>query len=118
MSSHAVACKELSVLLSVLSHPHRVRIALELRLGERDVSALQGALGTSHSAVSQHLSVLRSHRLVSERREGRHVFYRLRQPELSRWLLGGLGVLQGDQQVTEDVRTALRSAASDWASSQ
>src|SRR4051794_12474480 len=114
MTTRAIACKELSVLLSVLSHPHRLRIALELRRGERDVGGLQEALGTSHSAVSQHLSVLRSHRLVAERREGRHVFYRLRQPELARWLSGGFGLLQGDQQVTDDVRAALRSAAQEW----
>lgn len=114
MSPRAVACKELAVLLTVLSHPHRLRIALELQEGERDVGGLQEALGTSHSAVSQHLSVLRSHRLVSERRQGRHVFYRLRQPELSRWLLGGLEVLQGDQQAAEDVRAALSAAAREW----
>jgi DNA-binding transcriptional ArsR family regulator len=114
MSSRAVACKELSVLLSVLSHPHRLRIAIELKDGERDVGGLQTALGTSHSAVSQHLSVLRSHRLVAERREGRHVFYRLRQPELARWLIAGLGHLQGDLQVAEDVRAALSAAAQEW----
>ncbi|MCS6911915.1 MAG: metalloregulator ArsR/SmtB family transcription factor [Myxococcales bacterium] len=116
MSSRAVACKELAVLLSVLSHPYRVRIVLELREGERDVGTLQEALGTSHSAVSQHLAVLRSHRLVAERRAGRHVFYRLCQPDLARWLREGLRLLQRDLHVSAEVRAAIEAAANEWTS--
>ena len=73
-------------MFSVLAHPHRLRIVEELGSDERDVASLQSALGISHSGVSQHLSQLRALELVIERREGRHVFYRLMHPELAAWI--------------------------------
>jgi DNA-binding transcriptional ArsR family regulator len=107
--------KELADLLGVLAHPHRIRIIEELRETERDVNTLQTALGISHSGVSQHLSVLRAHRLVAERREGRHVFYHLRQPKLARWLVDGIEFVAGTQEVAEDVRLAIETMRAKWA---
>ncbi len=107
--------KELADLLGVLAHPHRIRIIEELRETERDVNTLQAALGISHSGVSQHLSVLRAHRLVAERREGRHVFYHLRQPKLARWLVDGIEFVAGTQEVAADVRLAIETLRAQWA---
>jgi DNA-binding transcriptional ArsR family regulator len=107
--------KELADLLGVLAHPHRIRIIEELREMERDVNTLQTALGISHSGASQHLSVLRAHRLVAERREGRHVYYHLRQPKLARWLVEGIEFVAGTQEVAEDVRAAIESMRAKWA---
>jgi DNA-binding transcriptional ArsR family regulator len=107
--------KELADLLGVLAHPHRIRIIEELRETERDVNSLQAALGISHSGVSQHLSVLRAHRLVAERREGRHVYYHLRHPRLARWLIEGIEFVAGTQEVAEDVRQAIESIRARWA---
>jgi DNA-binding transcriptional ArsR family regulator len=106
--------KELADLLGVLAHPHRIRIIEELRETERDVNTLQTVLGISHSGVSQHLSVLRAHRLVAERREGRHVFYHLRQPKLARWLIEGIEFVAGTQEVADDVRQAIESMRARW----
>ncbi|MSQ97144.1 MAG: ArsR family transcriptional regulator [Gemmataceae bacterium] len=80
MPHRNLVAKELAGFLGVLSHPHRIHIIEELRDGERDVNSLQAALGISHSGVSQHLMLLRAHRLVNERRQGRRVFYHLLQP--------------------------------------
>jgi DNA-binding transcriptional ArsR family regulator len=88
-----VASRAMAELLGVLAHPQRIRILEELRAGERDVSTLQQALAISHSGVSQHLAVLRAHRLVIEHREGRRVFYRVRMPGLARWLVLGMEFL-------------------------
>jgi DNA-binding transcriptional ArsR family regulator len=107
--------KELADLLGVLAHPHRIRIIEELRETERDVNSLQAALGISHSGVSQHLSVLRAHRLVAERRAGRHVYYHLRQTKLARWLVEGIEFVAGTQEVAEDVRQAIESMRARWA---
>ena len=107
--------KELADLLGVLAHPHRIRIIEELREVERDVNTLQAALCISHSGVSQHLSVLRAHRLVAERREGRHVYYHLRQPKLARWLLDGIEFVAGTQVVAEDIRLAIETMRARWA---
>jgi DNA-binding transcriptional ArsR family regulator len=115
MTESTVVSGALAELLGVLGHPSRVRIVEELRTGERDVNSLQSALGISQSGVSQHLSVLRAHRVVGERRAGRRVYYRLRSPELARWLLDGTVFLTERAQEAEDVRNALQSARADWA---
>ncbi len=114
MPYHALVTKELADLLAVLSHPHRVRIVAELRDEERGVNVLQQVLGISHSGVSQHLSVLRAHRVVAERREGRHVYYRLRQPELARWLLDATAFLEGTSVQSASIREAIEHVRADW----
>ena len=115
ISERFLVTKELADMLGVLSHPHRIRIIEELRDGERDVNSLQLALGINHSGVSQHLSVLRAHRLVAERRQGRHVFYHLPQPKLARWLLAGIDFLSGSADVADNVRQAIAQVRAQWA---
>jgi DNA-binding transcriptional ArsR family regulator len=90
MPEREVVSRELGTLLGVLSHPHRIRIVEELRDGERDVQTLQRRLGIRQAGVSQHLSLLRAHRIVVERREGRHVYYHLVHPQIASWLMVGL----------------------------
>jgi DNA-binding transcriptional ArsR family regulator len=106
--------RELAELLAALGHPHRIRIIEELREGESDVKSLQDALGISHSGVSQHLMVLRAHRIVSERRQGRHVFYRLRHPAMASWLLDGTEFLAHESEALE-LREAIRKTRRAWA---
>jgi DNA-binding transcriptional ArsR family regulator len=114
MPERALVARELGGLLSVLSHPDRIRIVEELRGEERDVSFLQHELGISQSGVSQHLAALRAHRLVVERREGRHVYYRLRQPALAAWLLEGLEFLEAERQALDEFHTAAERAKALW----
>ncbi|MCS7025262.1 MAG: metalloregulator ArsR/SmtB family transcription factor [Bryobacteraceae bacterium] len=114
MPARTVISKELGKLLGVLSHPHRIRIIEELRHGEMDVNSLQAVLGVAHSGVSQHLSLLRSHRLVSERREGRHVYYQLTQPKLATWLMEGLEFLEANVLQAQEMREALEQTRSIW----
>lgn len=89
MPSSTVASREMAELLGVLSHPCRVQIVEELRDSERNVNSLQELLGISHSGVSQHLALLRTRKLLKERRSGRHVYYRLANPRLAEWLRMG-----------------------------
>lgn len=117
MPQRTLVTKELADFIGVLAHPRRIRIIEELRDVERDVNSLQSALEISHSGVSQHLSVLRAHRLVLERREGRHVHYRLRQPELARWLLEGIRFLQANQE-TSEVRDAIATVQAIWSAAE
>lgn len=42
------------------------------------------------SRVSQHLSALRSFGVVEAEAEGREQFYRLRQPQMARWIADGI----------------------------
>lgn len=114
MPTRAIAARELAKLFGVFSHPDRVRIVEELRDGERDVNTLQKALGVSHSRTSQNLAVLRSHRVVVERREGRHVFYHLAHPEVAEWLLDGLKFLEAELAEVVQRRLALEAARHVW----
>lgn len=114
MPHRDLVTKELADFLRALSHPHRIRILEELRDGEHDVNSLQESLGISHSGVSQHLMVLRANRLVSERREGRHVFYHLRQPEIAQWLLEGMNFLERGSADAFELRKAIGKTRKDW----
>ena len=67
----------------VLGHPTRIHIVEVLRNGELPVSAILEAVGVEAANLSQHLSVLRSRRLVINRKEGSQVLYSLRDPMLT-----------------------------------
>lgn len=55
-------------------------ILCRLGEGEVQVAELQASVDLSQSALSQHLAVLRDEGLVSARREGQAVFYRIADP--------------------------------------
>ena len=114
MPARHIVAKELAQLFSVFSHPDRVRIVEELREGERDVNALQAALGVTHSRTSQNLAILRAHRLVAERREGRHVHYRLVNPEIARWVIDGLRFIEADLDLVARRRSAIEEVRQLW----
>jgi DNA-binding transcriptional ArsR family regulator len=59
-----------------LSDPTRRAVFEQLARGEATVSELTAGFDVSQPAISQHLAALRRARLVSERREGRHAYYR------------------------------------------
>lgn len=114
MSFQEVVTQELAKLLGVLSHPDRIFIIEELYKGEKEVKALQQKLAISHSRVSQHLSLLRAHKIVVERRRGRNVLYRLVNQELSVWLLEALKFIEFRLQQTNEIRSAVESARNAW----
>jgi ArsR family transcriptional regulator len=65
-------------LLAALANPRRLIILCRLSMdGECGVGALAEAIGLSQSALSQHLAVLRDQGVVSTRREGLNIFYRI-----------------------------------------
>lgn len=76
-------------LFSLLSAPARVRIVRELMGGERSVGELVEAVGISQPNLSQHLATLYQAGLLSRRRDGVHVLYRIagdRLNALTRWM--------------------------------
>ena len=62
---------------AVLSDPHRLKLLSALAQQELCVCDLAAAVKMGESAVSHQLRVLKSHRLVKYRRQGRNVFYSL-----------------------------------------
>ena len=65
------------VALTALADPTRRAVLDGLRAGERSVGDVAGDLPVSRPAVSQHLAVLRSAGLVTERRDGTRRLYRV-----------------------------------------
>lgn len=115
MLNRALIAKELAEILKVCAHPDRIRLVQELRNVELDVNGLATALDLPSSRVSQHLSLLRLHRIVEERREGRHHYYHLVNPQIAGWIVAGLDFVAG--RLTGISRTDIRSARQKWSSS-
>jgi DNA-binding transcriptional ArsR family regulator len=72
--------QELEPLVGVfrlLSDKTRLNILLLLSKGERNVTTLCGELGLPQPTVSHHLGLLRMSNLISNRRDGKQVFYDL-----------------------------------------
>lgn len=64
----------------------RLRILQILLDGERTQKEIVLALGATQSRVSEHLACLTWCGFVAERREGRHMCYRIAEPSLKRLL--------------------------------
>ena len=118
MPYRLLAASKLSEFLSAIAHARRIQIVEELWSGETDVGSLKETLGISHSNVSQHLAVLRAHRVVTERREGRRVFYRLCCVELAEWLVDGMRLLPAVAEDVGEVKSAIRDAKAAWTESK
>jgi DNA-binding transcriptional ArsR family regulator len=61
----------------VLGEPLRVRALDLLRDGELSVNALADKLGAGQQNVSKHLAVLADAGMLSRRKDGNHVYYRI-----------------------------------------
>ncbi len=72
---------EASQLLKALANPDRLLLLCQLTQGERNVSELETLLGIQQPTLSQQLSVLRREGLVSTRREGKQIYYRISSSE-------------------------------------
>lgn len=78
--SHAFT-KKIAALIRALGQPARLRILMTIGEGEACVCHLEAALGYRQAYISQHLMALREARILQSRREGRFVFYRLRDTQ-------------------------------------
>ncbi len=114
MPYRVVVSGEMAKLFGVLSNPIRIRIIEELQNKDLTVGALKEILGITHAAVSQQLSVLRSHHLVIEKRQGRNVFYHLRNPAMAKWIVDGLVFIMPDTQEAEQIWSAIQNVQAVW----
>lgn len=69
-------------LLKTLGHPARLRILSALRSGEECVCHLTVALGQRQAYVSQQLIFLRQAGLITDRKDGQRVYYRVKDPQV------------------------------------
>jgi ArsR family transcriptional regulator len=66
----------------ILTNPKRIEILNVLRNEEKTVSELVTALGVSKANVSQHLAVMRHKGILSTRRVGVNIYYRVANPKV------------------------------------
>jgi ArsR family transcriptional regulator len=67
---HAEFCK-------MFAHPIRLALLDSFREGEKTVTELQRELGLKQSTISQHLANFRKLGIVTIRKEGRNVYYKI-----------------------------------------
>jgi ArsR family transcriptional regulator len=72
--------------LKALSNPIRLAILCVLKDGEKSVQALEEAVGTSQSNMSTHLGTMRDKEILTSRREGTQVFYRVKDERMFQFL--------------------------------
>jgi ArsR family transcriptional regulator len=69
-------------IIKMLGHPERLKIVEILELGEATVTEIQDTLDLPQATVSQHLAKMRGAHIVSARRDGNHVYYRIVEPKV------------------------------------
>ncbi|WP_079168484.1 ArsR/SmtB family transcription factor [Streptomyces colonosanans] len=82
---------EATEVFALLADVTRLHLLWLLTQGESDVGSLAERCQASRTGVSQHLAKLRLAGLVETRREGRHVYYSLRDGHLRRLVTEALG---------------------------
>lgn len=76
------ASAEAAELMRSLSHPQRLLVLCALGKGEKSVAELREELQAEQVPMSQQLMRLRADGLVSSRREGTTVYYRIARQEV------------------------------------
>lgn len=74
MQSSAIKASQL---LKSLSHPDRLLLLCQLTQGEYCVGELESLVGVGQPSLSQQLGILRKDKLVTTRREGKQIYYRI-----------------------------------------
>ena len=72
---HAEVCKS-------MANPTRLKIMNLLRKGEKSVEELRKRLRLPKANLSQHLSILRQRKIVSTRRAGVNIYYKVANPTM------------------------------------
>lgn len=68
--------------LTTIASPQRIAILLLIGKGEACVCHLEASLGWRQAYISQHLMALRKADILQDRREGRYVFYSLKDASI------------------------------------
>jgi len=83
----------LAARLAALGNEHRLRMVELLRQGERCVCEIAPEFEIDQSVVSRHLAVLEQAGIVTSRRDGRRVLYRLADRRVLKLLDGVAAIL-------------------------
>lgn len=93
--------EKIAEILQAIGAPARLAILLAVGRGEACVCHLESILGWRQAYISQHLMALRKAEILMDRREGRYVYYRLKDTNIFD-LVRSAAVLSGlDPQVVD-----------------
>ena len=70
-------CEAVCEIFKALSNKQRLQIVMGILENECNVSEIQTKLGLPQSTVSQHLKVLKNSKIITGRREGTKVCYKV-----------------------------------------
>jgi ArsR family transcriptional regulator, lead/cadmium/zinc/bismuth-responsive transcriptional repressor len=84
------ALQRAAEIFRALGDPARLRILTLLMAGPRCVTELATDLQDNLPAVSQRLKLLKSERIVSNRRQGKHIYYALLDEHIGQLVMTGL----------------------------
>lgn len=107
----------ISDLFSILSHPVRIKILWLLKNKQNlNVHELQKELKISQSSTSQHLSLLKTNKLVIEKRKGKEVFYSLKESKkLSKVLASAIHLIGYQIATNSELLSTYTDLMSYWA---
>ena len=74
--------EQIAAPLEAIASPQRIAILLAIGQGEACVCHLEAMLGWRQAYISQHLMALRKADILADRREGRYVFYQLKDASI------------------------------------
>lgn len=94
-------CERAAAIFRALGDPNRLKLLCLLSKRELCVSELTQILADNVPAVSQRLKLLKSERLVKQRRQGKHIFYRLADAHIQ--LLIENGLAHGSEPTTDPI---------------
>ncbi len=70
--------------LKAMAHEGRLMILCHLITGEKSVTELENLLSVRQAAISQQLARLRLEGVVKTRRDGKAIFYTIKDPKVSK----------------------------------
>ena len=82
IKSNFMLCEMQAQLLKSMAHPTRLMILHFLEGGEKTLTELTEIVSVSHSNLSQHLALMKQHKIITARREAGVVFYQIVSPKM------------------------------------
>ena len=97
---------DIAAFFRAISQPARLEILLAIGTGEACVCHLEAAIGQRQAYISQQLMALREAGIVKSRREGRNIYYQVKNPHV-------LNLIQDAGKISSQGDGAIRIAGPD-----
>lgn len=86
--------EKLANILKASAHPLRLKVLMLLAEREFRVLDIRDRIGTSQSNISQHIDILRRHKVIKSKKVGQEMMCSLRNPDAVKMILN-LGGIDG-----------------------